>query len=628
MIKMGISLLAIAIAGPAIAQTAVPDTADANSGHDSIIVTASRVTTAAREIGSSISIVTEEDMRRNQIIFVKDILQDTPGVQVSTDRPGSFTRVSLRGSSNAEVLWLIDGIELGDPSIISTEFQSDNLTTGDIARIEVLRGNQSSLYGSDAMGGVVNIISKRATEDGLKINAEVEGGSYNMLSGGASVLGKSGPLDFRLTATGYRHGGPSLADPHTASPAGSANEDDKYERYGFSGRIGYQATDTLSFQAIGFWQKAFIDMDDTTSDSNDTHKRREYAIAGQANYKSSDGLLKIDLTTSRYVARRLYFGIYNRAEGDLYRGIKDELSLNVAYGAEGPVSIAVGGNYEREKSRQETGFSGLFLAKVHTRSAYGEIALRPVDGMTLTGAARIDDNSRFGSFDTYRGTFAYMLGALKLRASYGTGAKAPGLYQLFDPYYGNPDLKAETSRGGDVGFDLDLAEGLSTQISYFFNKKKNEINWDYTRPPYGGYGQYGRTRAHGVEVGFRAQPLPWLGISQTYTYTDHEIDRNMIGAGVFTNSGRPKYSGTTSVILTPAERASFTARVRYRDGDESGYGGSTQPYTIVDLLGSYGITDRVEIYGRVVNLFDKWYQTSYGAQSLGLSAYGGVRVNF
>jgi len=627
MIKKGLSLLAIAMASPvaaqmAIAQTAAPDAADILDGHDSIIVTASRVTSEAREIGSAVTVVTDAEIRRNQIIFVKDILQDIPGVLVSTDRPGNLTSVFIRGSTNDEALWLIDGIELGDPSAISTQFQSEHLTTGDIARIEVLRGNQSSLYGSDAIGGVVNIITQRATEDGLKVNAEVEGGSHDMVSGGASVLGKSGPLDFRLTATGYRHGGPSLADPRTAT--GPASEDDKYERYGLSGRIGYQATDTLSFQALGFWQKSTTDMDDTTGDSDDSVKKREYAIAGQANYKSSDGLLKVDLTASRYVARRLYFGIYNRAEGDLYRGAKNELSLNIAYGGEGPVSVAVGGNYEREKSRQETTYTTI-LAKVNTKSAYGEIALRPFEGMTLTGAARIDDNSRFGSFDTYRGTFAYMLGALKLRASYGTGAKAPGLYQLFDPNYGNPDLKAETSRGGDVGFDLNIAEGLSTQISYFFNKKKNEINWDSTTFR---YGQYGRTRAHGVEVGVKAQPLSWLALSQTYTYTDHEVDNDMNGGGIFTNSGRPKYSGTTSITLLPVERASFTARVRYRDGDESGWGGSTQPYTIVDLLGSYGITDRIEIYGRVVNLFDKWYQTSYGTQSLGLSAYGGVRVNF
>ena len=625
MLKIGVSLLAVAAAGPALAQEADL----AGESQPQIIVTASRVTSQAREIGSSVSVVERPEIVRNQNIFIKDLLQDVPGVTISSDRPGANTSISIRGSDNDEVLWLIDGIELGDPSSTSTQFQSDHLTSRDIGRVEILRGNQSSLYGSDAIGGVVNIITQRATEDGVKVNAEAEGGSYGTANGGASVLGKSGPLDFRLTATGYRHDGLSLADPRTASVAGSASEKDEYWRYGFSGRAGYQASDTLSFQAIGFWQNSSSDLDNTRSDSSDTVKKKEYAFAGQGSYKSLDDKLKIDLIGSRYVANRRYFGTYYSSDGDLYRGTKDELSLNVAYGGEGPVSLAAGGNLEREKTLQTTSYSGDFRARVNTRSAYAELALRPVTGMTITGAARIDDNSRFGSFDTYRGTFAYALGALKLRASYGTGAKAPGLYQLFDPTYGNAQLGVQTSKGGDAGFDLALQEGLSMQFSYFWGSKKNEIVFDSGRPPFGGYGQYGRTRTEGVEIGISAQPLPWLGITQSYAYTDHEVKDDRFVANRYVDSGRPKFSGTTSVTLTPIERASFTARVRYRDGDaSSAYSPATKAYTTVDLLGSYGITDKVEIYGRVVNLFDKWYQVSYGTQTLGLSAFGGVRISY
>lgn len=627
MIKKGVSLLAIALASPIAGQAAEPDAgmAPGDAGSE-VVITASRATSEPREIGSAVSVITSADLRRNQITFLKDALQDVPGVVISTDRPGQSTSVRIRGSDSDDVLWLIDGIELGDPSSTSTQFQPTHLTSRDVERIEVLRGNQSSLYGSDAIGGVINIITQRATEDGFLVNAEGEAGSYGALNGGASVLGKTGPLDFRLTATGYRHDGPSLADPRTASTPGSISEKDEYWRYGFSGRAGVQATDTLSFQTTGFWQNSFTDLDGTRSDNSETLRTREYAVAGQGNYASIDGKLKVDLTASRFVARRLYFGPFYNEDGDLYRGIKDELSLAVSYGGLGPISLAAGGNLEREKATEITSFSGDFRHKVNTKSAYGEVALRPIDGMTVTGAARVDDNSRFGSFDTYRGTFAYALGALKLRASYGTGVKAPGLFQLFDPTYGNPDLKVENSKGGDVGFDLALAEGLTAQLSYFFNKKKNEINFDGSLPPFGGYAQFGRTRAKGVEVGLTARPTDWIEISQTYSYTDHEEDDDE--DGVYLDSGRPKYTGTTAVTLTPVARASLTARVRYRDGDRSGFGGDTQAFTVVDLLGSYGITDRIEVFGRIVNLFDKWYQVSFGSQTLGMSAYGGVRVSF
>ena len=623
--KSIVSLTAIAAvlaAAPAFAQTA-PDDANQAPQNKDIVVTASRVTTEAREIGSAVSVITDKDLAKNQITFVKDALLDVPGVQVSTDRPGDFTNVSIRGSDNDEVLWLVDGIKLGDPSSTSTQFQADHLTSRDIARIEVLRGNQSSLYGADAIGGVINVITERATEDGYKVNAEAEAGSYGELNGGASVLGKSGALDFRLTATGYRQTGPTLADPATATSP--ISESDAYWRYGFSGRAGLQATRNVSLQVIGSWLDSFSDLDNTTSDSSDTVKKIEYSAAAQGSYKSDDGTFKADLTGTRYVARRLFFGTIYSPDGDLYRGTRDELSLALSYGGQSLISVAAGANYEREYTTQITSFSGNFIESVNTRSGYAEVALRPLTGMTITGAGRIDDNSRFGEFDTYRGTIAYVTGPVKFRASYGTGAKAPGLYQLFDPTYGNPNLKPETSSGGDVGADVALGGKITAQLTYFFNKKKNEINFDASKPPFGGYSQFGRTRAQGVELGLTAQPLPWLGLSQSFTYLDHKVDDAM--TGIYVASGLPTYSGTTSVTITPIRRASFTARVRYRDGDASGFGGVTKPYAVTDLLGSYDITERVQIYGRVVNLFDKQYQVTYGTNTLGLSAYGGVRVS-
>jgi vitamin B12 transporter len=614
-----LSLASLGVAAPAYAETAEDLKAD-NLGD--IVVTASRAVSAPREIGSAVAVITQENLDRNQITFVKDALIDVPGLAVSTDRPGNYTSVSIRGSNNDEVLWLVDGIKLGDPSATSTEFRAEHLIAADIARIEVLRGNQSSLYGSDAIGGVINIITQRATEDGIKINAEAEGGSHGTLNGGASVLGKSGPVDFRLTATGYRHDGPSLTDPRSATKP--VTEDDEYWRYGFSGRVGVEASTNLSFQVNGFWADSFSDLDNTGSDSLNTVKKREYGLAGQGFYKSDDDKLKVRLSAGRFVARRLYFGTSNRAEGDLYQGTRDNLSLDVSYDTGKLLSLAAGGNLERENSDQTTRYSGDFNAHISTRSAYGELALRPAQGLTLTGAARVDDNSRFGTFDTYRGTLAYVTGPVKFRASYGSGAKAPGLYQLFDPTYGNAGLKAEKSRGGDLGVDVTLNETLSVSASYFFLNKTNEIEWNSSVGQFGGYRQWGKTRAKGFELGLSAHPLPWLLLNQSLTYTDHEVAADNVR---YTDSGRPKLSSTSSVTVMPMEGAELTARVRYRDGDETGRL-ATKRHAVVDLLGSYQISQHVQLFGRVTNLFDTWYQTYQHSNSLGRSVYGGVRVNF
>lgn len=619
-----LTLLLATAASPALAQ----ESAQAPNGEDEIIVSASRVPLTAREVGSAVAILTAQDLKREQVTFVKDALQDVPGVLTGSDRPGDIASIGIRGSDNDQVLFLIDGIELGDPSLISTQFQADHLTTRDVERIEVLRGNQSSLYGSDAIGGVVNIVTRRATADGFAVNAEGEAGSHGTLNGAASVLGRTGALDFRLTASGYRHKGPSLADPAT----GPSVEPDAYWRYGFSGRAGFAASAHVDLQLIGFWQDSHTDLDATNGDSADTVRKKEWGYAGQGSFRSDDGAFRATATASRYSTQRRYFGTWYRPDGDLYEGTKDSLSLNASYDAGGLLGFAAGGNYEEEYTDQLTSFSGAFDAKITTRSAYAEVALRPVGGLTLTGAARIDDNSRFGSFDTYRVTGAYVAedaiggGDVKLRASYGSGAKAPGLYQLFDPSYGNPDLKVETSEGGDVGIDLSFGGRLTAQFSYFFARTRNEIVFDGGRPPFGGYAQFGKTRKSGVEIAVDVRPADWLSIGQSYTYLEAEQDPAEDGNWV--DLGRPKHWGSTSVTLTPVERLSITARARYRDRNASSFGGITRGYEVVDLLGSYGITDRIELHGRVVNLFDRQYQTGFGKNALGRSVYGGVRLSF
>ncbi|MCJ2181460.1 TonB-dependent receptor [Novosphingobium sp. 1949] len=630
---LALAAITATVAVPAMADEAADTTTDAttDTGDSAIVVTASRIKLAPREVGSAYTIVTDKELQAKQVTFLKEALQDVPGVQISSDRPGDATSISIRGSDNDEVVWLIDGIQLGDPSATSTQFASDHLTSQDIARVEVLRGNQSSLYGADAIGGVVNIITQRATHEGLALNAEAETGSYGTLNGGASLLGKYGPLDFRLTATGNSHEGPSLADPRTASTAGSITEDDEYWRYGFSGRTGLALSDTISLQALGFWQKAFSDLDGTTSDSSNTVLKREYAAALQGRYASLDGRFTADASVNRYQAKRLYFGTYYSDDGDLYRGTKDAANLNLGYDA-GIFAISAGGKLEEEKSDQVTYYSGDLHKHVTTRSGYGELALRPFEGLTLTGAARVDDNSRFGTFDTYRGTIAYalptgLLGAdsIKLRASYGTGAKAPGLYQLFDPTYGNPDLKVQTSKGGDLGVDV-VYGWASAQVSYFYTHTHNEIVYDSGIGTYGGYTQYGRTRKDGFEIALALAPATWLRLDQNFTFLTAEEDDDE--DGTYTDMGNPKRSGSTAVTVLPVESVSLTARARYRSRNASSYGGTTAAYAVADVLASWRVAPQFELYGRVTNLFDKWYQMSYGKNALGRAVYAGVRYSF
>jgi len=582
-----------------------------------VVVTASRNNLEERQIGSAITVKTAEDIALQQTTFVKDMLQTVPGVQITSDRPGGYNNVSIRGSSNDEVLFLIDGIELGDPSSTSTQYSTEHLIAFDIARIEVLRGNQSSLYGSDAIGGVVNIITKRATQDGIQINAEVEGGSYGTLSGGASILGKRGDLDFRLTATAYKHDGPSLAAPMY----GPTPEEDSYERKGLSGRVGYRFSDNLEGQLLGFYTETSTDLDDTGADSFDTVDKDESGVSAQLKHRSDDGAWRNELTVGQYWVERLYFGPWNLPQGDKYEGQKTSANIITSYDSAGIWKVAAGLNAEKEETDQVTNFSGNFNASIETRSAFVELALRPVENLTLTAAARLDDNSRFGQFDTYRLTGAYVFadalfgGDVKLRASWGTGAKAPGLYQLFDPTYGNPNLGVEESQGSDIGVDI-FWDRVTVEASLFQNHVEDEIAWAGT------YVQIGETKSAGLELGLTAKVNRWLSLTQSYTYLDAQSEVTGLWLG------RPRHAAFTSATVSPDQRWQATLRARYRSDNESSYGGATDSYVVFDLLGSYRINDTFEVYGRVVNLLDEDYQISWGEQTQERSAFVGVRASF
>lgn len=606
---------------------------DDESRQDTVTVTASRLNLAPREIGSAITAIDRVAIEAGQVIALKEVLQDVPGMQITAGRPGGSTSVSIRGSDNDQVLFLFDGIELGDPSSTSTQFSSDNMTSLDIERVEVLRGNQSSLYGSDAIGGVINIITQRATENGIRINAEAEAGGYAGVSsqhgdhllkrGGVSLLGKNGALDYRLSATGTVTEGPSIADPRTGT---NVTEDDDYWVWALSGRIGYRFYETFSGQIVSFYNSSSTDLDNTTSDSPNNVDKKDLGLAAQLIHETEDGAWKNELTLSRYNAERLYFGPSYSVTGDLYDGTKDAALFVSRYSGFDKVQVSAGLSWEDESTDQVTRYSGSFREGITTSSVFAEFAFRPVEALSITVAGRLDDNERFGQFDTYRVTGAYFLpatlagGDVKFRASYGTGAKAPGLYQLFDPTYGNADLKVETSEGYDAGVDVNWANA-AFELSVFNTDIEDEIAFGYPADkPFGGYIQFGQTKAQGVELGGRFTPTDWLSLSQSFMVLDAQNEQTSRWLG------RPRYSGSTSATAQLTGRFDVTTRLRYRSDNASSYGGRTAGFITLDLLGSYDLTERIELYGRLLNALDHDYQLSYGRNELNRSLYLGIRA--
>ncbi|MGD8341772.1 MAG: TonB-dependent receptor, partial [Gammaproteobacteria bacterium] len=455
---------------------------------EAIVVTGNRTGLDTRQIGSALTVITADEIESGQILFAKDILQDVPGIQITTDRPGAVTNVYMRGSDNDQVLVLLDGLEIGDPSNISTAFQFDHLSTADIERIEVLRGNQSSLYGSDAIGGVINLITRSPSEERIGFDIDAGGGSYGMRSLDAAISGDAGLVDYRVSASSFQADGPSRADPN----AGPAFEDDAYTSRSVTAQLGFDLAQDLRLKLKGVTSETETDLDGTGEDATllPAIDKDESVLALAIERANAESRWRHELSFVEYEAERRY-----DSTGDRFAGTKDSFRFWSAFEATSAISLVLGLELESEDTDQLTTFSGDFIAGNDTDSLFAEVALSPLDDLTLTVAARSDDNERFGRFRTQRITAAYLVGGTgaesKVRASWGTGAKAPGLFQLFDPSFGNGELQVEESQGYDIGFDRLWPDGATLQLSYFDLDIENEI--DFLWPS--GFLNRGETRA-------------------------------------------------------------------------------------------------------------------------------------
>lgn len=602
-----ILLGATALTAPAFAQ-------DDTTALDPIVITASRAELPARAIGSAVTVIDREKIVREQYRLVSDALRGVPGVQVSLDRPGVWTSVSIRGSDNDQVLVLVDGVRVADPSAISTAFQFDHLNVADIERIEVLRGNQSSLYGSDAIGGVINIITRRAETDGWRLSTDGELGPHGWKQGSATLMAKHSAVDARVTAFRTEFDGPPI---HTSSTV-----DNPYRAHGVSALLGWQIAPKTRLEFSGMKSDTWSLYDTRNVGQADKVDKDEWRLGSRLTHESADGQFRHALNGGRYSAKRTYHTRYSRVlEGDIYDGLLTSYGYNLTWKPADQWSFVGGLAHEREETDQLSNFSDDFTASNETGAVFGEAAFTPNDSNTFTLALRRDDNDGFGSFDTWRLTGAHLLSYaetdIKLRASAGTGAKVPGLYQLFDPLYGNPDLKAQESRGFDFGADFYLPWG-EVSATFFRNHVENKIAWAPT-----GFYNEGETLDRGLELGLTADLATNWQISASHTYLLSEDDVTGEWRGL------PKHTGSISATYAP-DPWSVTARLRYASDNDvaakSGRGGQVSAYAVVDLLGSYRVNDSAELYARVENIFDHEYETYYDYRTPDRTFYAGIRV--
>jgi vitamin B12 transporter len=634
-----ILLPCLVVGTPAFAQSAQSTaglTEAAAAGRD-IVVTANRAARPVATVGQAVTVLDAETIRTRQAVMVSDLLRQTPGVTVVRNGGvGTLTSVNIRGADSDQTVALIDGIKLNDPSSAGGGFNFGSLLIGNITRIEVLRGAQSVLWGSQAIGGVVNLITRQPTEQ-LSVNARAEGGWHETGQAFANVSGKVGPVAASLGGGYYTTDGISAFAPGT--------ERDGYRNYAANGSLGIDLASNVSVDLRGFYSNGRTDIDGFGRDSLEYGDAEQWTGYAGLNAALFDGRFRNRFGYAHTDSDRRNTDPAALAPSprETFRGIgrNDRLEYQGTVDVTSAVFATFGA--EREVSRFSTSSYGGPVTRGRARifSAYGQLAVTPIAGLTTTAGVRHDDHNIFGGATTFSGSGVYSPngGATAFRASYSEGFKAPTLYQL-QSEYGNTRLNPERSKGWDAGVtQTALGGAVEASATYFRRNSSDLITFVSCTAPLTGicagrangtYDNIARTRAQGVEASLLLRPVEALTFSASYTWIDaknrsvgtanfnRDLPRRPDNSVTVNANYRWPFGLTTGATIT-AVGDSFdnASNARRLDG-----------YVVTDVRASFPLGAHVEVYGRIENAFDARYQTIYQYGQPGRGAFGGVRLTY
>lgn len=608
--------LAVSLASAIFAS--LPGWAWAADSSEDIVVVATGVPQDRDTAGQAITLIDKKTIETRQAVSLAELLATTPGVTFSRNGgPGALTSVRIRGAEDRHTLTLIDGVRINDPTSTGGAFDFGNLFSLVVDHVEVLRGPNSVPWGSDAIGGVVDVVTNPVTEQ-LSASARAEYGYKDAVNLAAHVSGTSGPASVSLGGGYFRDEGVSAARVGT--------ERDGYRQYALAGKlsIAIGADANLDFRAyyadsereIDGFPAPFFALADTT----DLTRTKELTAYAGGRFTLFEGAFR----------NRLGFTMTDVNRDDRFRGAVQRVEYTGDADIVGGVRAVFGAEHVFSRSKDSSG-----RHSNRSDSGYAQFVLTPVSQVTLTGGLRVDDYRTYGTKTTFAANAAWRpIGSTTVRASYAEGFKAPTLYQLFGPY-GNETLQPETAQSYEVGVEQRLVGGrMILGLTAFERDIVNQVDFIScgslttgicANRPFGVYANIGRTRARGAEATISLRPTDRLTMDMNYTYVDAE-DRQT-GLPLLR---RPDHSVNMSVdwemVKDVLRVGTSVQNVAGRD-DFIGFSrGTLDGYTVASIRASVALGEYYELYGRVENLFDEEYENVSGYGTVGRSAFVGVRA--
>lgn len=630
-----------------------------------VVVTATRSETTIDKIGgNSASVITARDIEDKKQSSIAEVLKGLPGLDISgTGGMGSTRSVMIRGADSKNTLVLVDGVMFNDPSTTNRIADLGVLTIDNIERVEVIRGPLSVLYGSNATAGVINIITKKG-KGKPSVYGGVEGGSYDTWKAYGGVAGGLDKFNFSLSASRTETDGFSIAnaDNDRILHNGNTSEDDGWKNSTLSGKFGYDITPDFDINASVRYLNSKTNVDDFYT-GNWPGYNAGYAVdqvdydafwtatpnphgKKQQRWDNEQTYYRFDIHNfffNRFLESTLnYQGSSHvrdgfNANGPLsfdYKGKTDEFGWQGALNFQEINFLHFGVNFLKEAldSNSEN------IDKDSDISSFWlQNQLFICDGMDIIAGLRYDDHDRFGGATTYRVAPAYTFTQIgtTLKASYGTGFRAPSLFELYSSF-GNENLKEEKSKGWDAGVEQALLDKkLKIGLTYFDTVYEDRIDWDSTRVipgniwP-GGYNQLpGDTKTKGVEAFIQWAPTSVLNLALNYTYTDTE---DPDGKQLVRRPENKFFANLRYRFLT---KGVFNIDYYWVDDrrevdsakDVNGVKvDKLDSYSLVNLAVHYDLYEWLQLYGRIDNVFDKFYEDAWSYATPGISAYVGFKI--
>jgi len=611
----------------------------ADGDMENILVSASLLPITINRSANAITIIDRNEINNRAVVSASDLLRDVAGLAVSrSGAQGSQTQIRMRGGEANHLLVLVDGVEANNPAQ-SDEFNWGTLVAAHIERIEIIRGPQSSMLGSDAMAGVVNIIT-RSTDQPLSANAFFETGGFNTQNNGISIGFKDGGFDMRLGVSDLQTDGENISR--------SGSEKDGYENTNLNLKSGWRASDQLRLtfvarQSDGMNEyDADSDFDSLIDDQDNVSKFRSATMQLKADYSSFNGHWQHQLSMAQSTNKNAEFnqrtpGTVTDSNKDQYRLVSsllwDELNHRLSlliereeeeFQQRGPINdYGVFGIYDPNQSRSRD-----------TDSLALEYRADISEKLTLAVSTRHDDNSEFNSSDTSRVEAIYQINdSVRLRSAYGTAIKNPTFTERFGFYtnfIGNPSLEPEESSNWELGIDQLFNQGGSTLSVTFFNSElENEIDGNFMDPVtfrYTSKNRQGLSKRQGMELTTVNKLSDAVSLNTSYTYTDSvESD----GANRLVDEvRRARHIGSLNLSWQAMDSLHINANAQYNGSQmDVVYPKNVKlaDYTVVNLSANYRATPNLDVYVRFDNLLNESYEEVFSYQTLGFSANIGVR---